>query len=175
MARKQTTNDNTDDKMIDSSQGKDLPETVQSGDVDPSVKDLPPANPLGEPVKPVEEYANISEAGKQAAALGIETEETVDGYIAGETVVEHPVSPTDTNPNPHGQRSQDAGGIEVVTDKDTKVSERKPREEGEVEVTGADDLRAPVHLGDGRTLAKGEKLKVSKEVAKTLRDNKQAK
>lgn len=171
MARKK----NEDDKMIDNSQGKDLPETRQSGDAEPSVKDLPPANPLGEPVKPVEEYANISEAGKQAAALGIETEETVDGYVAGETIVEHPVSPTDTNPNPHGQRSDPEADLVIETD-DKGRAERKPRDEdGEVEVTGADDLRSPVHIGDGRTLAKGEKLKVSKDVAKILRDNKQVK
>lgn len=164
-------------KMVDNSQGKALPETLQSGDTEPTVKDLPPANPLGEPVKPVEEYPNISEAGKQAAALGVETAETADmdgDYVAGETIVEHPVSPTDANPNPHGTRSEDTGGVETVTDPDTKVSARQPRdEEGTVEITGLWDR--PVHLGDGRTLAKGGKARVSKDVAKTLRDNKQAK
>lgn len=151
----------------------EIPEDHNSqGKEGDAVKDLPPANPLGEPVKPAEEYPNISEAGKQAAALGVETEETqaVDGdYIAGETTVEHPLSPTDANPNPHGTRSEDGDGVEVVTDPDTKVSERKPRDEtGMVEVTGQWD--EPVHLGDGRTLAKGDKAKVSKEVAKDLKD-----
>lgn len=140
-----------------------------------AVKDLPPANPLGEPVKPAEEYPNISEAGKQAAALGVETEETrgLGDYIAGETTVEHPVSPTDTNPNPHGQRRQDGDNTVVTTDPDTKVSRRESREDGEVEVTGLWDN--PVHLGDGRTLPKGETLKVSKEVAKDLRERKAVK
>lgn len=141
-----------------------------------AVKDLPPANPFGEPVKPAEEYPNISEAGKQAAALGVKTEETeaVDAdYIAGETTVEHPLSPTDTNPNPHGTRSEDGDNTVVTTDPDTKVSARQPREDGEVEVTGLWDN--PVHLGDGRTLAKGDKAKVSKEVAKDLRDRKAVK
>lgn len=169
---------NEDDKpkMESNSQGKDLPETKQSGDTEDAVKDLPPANPLGEPVMAPEDYPNISEAGKQAAALGVETEETADmkgDYVAGETVVEHPVSPTDTNPNPHGQRQQDTGSIETVVS-EKGVAERQPRDEtGTVEVTGLWDN--PVHTGDGRTLAKGEKLKVSKEVAKILRDNKQAK
>lgn len=164
-------------KMVGESQGKALPETLASGDTDPSVKDLPPANPLGEPVKPVEEYADISEAGKQAAALGIETEETADveDYIAGETVVEHPLSPTDANPNPHGQRQTDADATVIETD-DKGVSRREVRSEDDtVEVTGADDLAAEVHLGDGRTIAAGQKQRVSKDVAKTLRDNKQAK
>lgn len=138
------------------------------------VSDLPPANPLGEPVKPAEEYPNISEAGKQAVSLGIETDETKGrDFVAGETIVEHPLSPTDANPNPHGQRDVDTGNIDMFTDPDTKVSSRRPRDEGEVEVTGIND--EPVHLGDGRTLAKGESKKVSKEVAKILRDNKQAK
>lgn len=141
-----------------------------------AVKDLPPANPFGEPVKPAEEYPNISEAGKQAAALGVETEETqaVGGdYIAGETTVEHPLSPTDTNPNPHGTRSDLDSNIEVVTD-DKGVSARQPRDEADlVEVTGLWDN--PVHLGDGRSLAKGDKAKVSAEVAKDLRDRKAVK
>lgn len=140
-----------------------------------AVKDLPPANPFGEPVKPAEEYPNISEAGKQAAALGVETEETAghDNYVFGETTVEHPVSPTDANPNPHGTRSDDAGNTEVVVD-DKGVAARQPRdEEGMVEVTGLMDN--PVHLGDGRTLAKGDKAKVGKDVAKDLRDRKAVK
>lgn len=141
-----------------------------------AVKDLPPANPFGEPVKPAEEYPNISEAGKQAAALGVKTEETeaVEGdYIAGETTVEHPVSPTDANPNPHGTRSTDVDSIEIVTD-DKGRETRQPRdEEGQVEVTGLWDN--PVHLGDGRVLAKGDKAKVSKEVAKDLRERKAVK
>jgi len=168
MARKAA----TDDKMINDGQGKALPETLKSGDTDPSVKDLPPANPLGEPVYPVETYPNISEAGKSAAALGIKTEETGDGdYIAGETIVEHPVSPTDSNPNPHGQRDE---GVTVVPikDKDGNVTMSTP-EDGDTEIEGMSDN--PVHLGDGRTLAKGSKAKVTKEVAKALRDSKQAK
>lgn len=160
------------DKMVNDSQGKALPETLASGDTDPSVKDLPPANPLGEPVMPVEDYPNISEAGKQAAALGVKTEETGDGgYIAGETIVEHPVSPTDANPNPHGQRDS-AVTVVPVKDADGNVTRNDPVE-GDTEVEGLWDN--PVHVGDGRTLAKGEKLKVSKEVAKVLRDNGSAK
>lgn len=165
-----------EDKMVDSSQGKELPETTEGGDEAPSVRDLPPANPLGEPVLPVEEYPNISEAGKQAAALGIETEETEGGdYVAGETIVEHPLSPTDTNPNPHGQRSDPNADLVVETD-DKGRETRVPRDESDmVEVTASNDLKAPVHLGDGRTLAAGDKAKVSKDVAKTLRDNGQVK
>lgn len=173
------TNPNTgveENKMQDSSQGKELPETQEGGDFAPSVRDLPPANPLGEPVKPVEEYANISEAGKQAAALGVETSETADlggDYVAGETIVEHPVSPTDTNPNPHGQRSDPNADLVIETD-DKGRATRTPRDEaGMVEVTGADDLKAEVHVGDGRTIARGQTLKVDKDTAKTLRDNKQ--
>ncbi len=164
-----------EDKMVDSSQGKELPETQESGDTAPSVRDLPPANPLGEPVKPVEEYANISEAGKQAAALGLDTEETVDGYVAGETIVEHPVSPTDANPNPHGTRSDPDADLVIDTD-DKGRATRQARDESDfVEVTANSDLKAPVHLGDGRTLAAGDKAKVAKDVAKTLRDNGQVK
>lgn len=158
-------------------QGKDLPETKESGDTAPGVRDLPPANPLGEPVKPAEEYASPSEAGKQAAALGIETEEVrgVTDYVAGETVVEHPLSPTDANPNPHGQRSDPDADLVVETD-DKGRETRKARDESDmVEVTAADDLRTEVHLGDGRTLGRGQKAMVPKDVAKTLRDNKQVK
>lgn len=161
-----------EDKMQDSSQGKELPETQEGGDFAPSVRDLPPANPLGEPVKPVEEYANISEAGKQAAALGVETEETVDGYVAGETIVEHPVSPTDTNPNPHGQRSNPDADLVIETDDKGRATRTARDESDMVEVTGAADLRQPVHLGDGRTLAAGDTAKVDKDVAKDLRDRK---
>lgn len=159
------------------SQGKDLDETRKSGDVADGVTDLPPANPLGEPVKPANEYADISEAGKRAAMLGVETEETadVDDYVAGETVVEHPLSPTDANPNPHGQRgSVDA---DLVTETDDKGREtRKTRDESDmVEVTGADTLAAEVHVGDGRTIGRGQTMKVDKDTAKILRDNKQVK
>lgn len=164
-----------EDKMTDDTQGKNLPETTQdTGYEAPSVGDLPPANPLGEPVKPVEDYANISEAGKQAAALGVETEETTgDDYVTGETIVEHPLSPTDANPNPHGTRSDPNADLVIETDdkgRDTRVA----RDESKmVEVTGTSDQ--PVHLGDGRTLAKGDTAKVDKDVAKTLRDNGQVK
>ena len=87
--------------------------------------------------------------------------------LATETVVEHPLSPTDTNPNPHGNR--DEPFVATVT----KEGGRTAPEEGPVEITGLSD--EPVHLGDGRTLAKGEKAKVTAEVAKTLTHNKQAK
>lgn len=175
------TNPNTgveEDKMQGSSQGKELPETQGDGNDAPSVRDLPPANPLGEPVKPVEEYANISEAGKQAAALGVVTEETEhlgDDYVAGETIVEHPVSPTDANPNPHGQRSNPDANLVVETD-DKGRDTRTARDEADmVEVTGADDLPAEVHVGDGRTIGRGQTMKVDKDTAKLLRDNKQVK
>lgn len=156
-------NDTKNDKLVSDSQDKSLPETVKSGDIAPAVKDLPPANPLGEPVDPVESYPNTSEAGKSAAALGVKTEEDDLSHPFGETVVEHPLSPTDTNPNPHGQRSQ----LEItntVVDPDTKVSHRVAMEEGDVKVEGLSD--EPVHLGDGRTLAKGESVKVSKDLLK---------
>lgn len=171
---KKTNVDN--EEMLTKSQGKSYPETLESGETEFAVKDLPPANQHEEPVKPAEEYADVSEAGKQAAALGLETEETkdVDGYIAGETVVEHPLSPTDANPDPHGIRGGGEPGSIIVTD-DNGISRAEPAEdqEGYVEVTGLSDQ--PVFLGDGRTLAKGQKAYVSEDVAKTLRDNKQAK
>lgn len=176
MAKKPTTNDKAATGPDADTTAVPVPEENNSqGKEGDAVKDLPPANPFGEPVKPAEEYPNISEAGKTAAALGVETEETAGhgDYIAGETTVEHPLSPTDTNPNPHGQRSEDTDNTEVVTN-DNGVAERKPRdEEGMVEVTGL--WENPVHLGDGRTLAKGDKAKVSKEVAKDLRERKAVK
>ena len=147
--RKTTT---TNDKTHSNSQGKDLPETVKSGDTEPAVKDLPPANPLGEPVKPAEAYSDGEGAEVNAGT-----------NKPGETIVEHPLSPTDTNPNPHGTRSN----LEItntVVNPDTKVAERQPMEEGDVEVEGL--LDEPVHLGDGRTLAKGDKTKVSKDLLK---------
>lgn len=167
-----------DNKMESNTQGKDLPETKESGDFAPSVRDLPPANPFGEPVKPVEEYPNISEAGKQAAALGIETEETADmegDYVAGETIVEHPVSPTDANPNPHGTRSDPDADLVTETDDKGRASRVARDEAGMVEVTGADDLPAEVHVGDGRTIGRGQTMKVDKETAALLRKNKQVK
>lgn len=173
MARKaNTTND--EEKMVSDSQGKDLPQTTEAGDTAPAVRDLPPANPLGEPVMPADAYPNTSEAGKQAAALGVETEETAGtDAVPGETIVEHPLSPTDANPNPHGQRSEDADTTIVSTD-DKGISKRETRSADDtVNVTGTSDRI--VHLGDGRTLAKGETKAVSKDVAKTLRDNGQAK
>jgi len=154
MARKPTKHDLAADPEVGNSQGRD----------EFPVTDLPPANPLGEPVDDVEAYPNTSEAGKQAAALGLKTEESDGTFPAGETIVEHPLSPTDTNPNPHGQRSQ----LEItntVVDSDTKVSKRVPMEDGDTEVEGLSD--EPVHLGDGRTLAKGDRTKVSKDIANT--------
>ncbi|MGV0964201.1 MAG: hypothetical protein ACOYBT_09955 [Polynucleobacter sp.] len=153
-----------DDKMVDNSQGRALPETQASGEVEEAVSDLPPANPLGEPVKPVEAYSD-----------GGDAEVTAGTNKPAETIVEHPLSPTDTNPNPHGQRSQ-LDVMDVVVDKDTKVASRRAvgdAEENTVTITGLADN--PVHLGDGRILAKGESAKVSKDAAKTLRDNGQAK
>lgn len=128
------------------------------------VKDLPPANPFGEPVKPAEEYPNISEAGKTAAALGVETEETKghDGPF-GETIVEHPLSPTDTNPNPHGTREQPFVSV-PVKGADGEVEFTGPKE-GNIEIEGTFDHPQGVHLGDGRVLAKGERAKVTKEIA----------
>lgn len=173
--RKNTDDDNT--ALETNTQGKDLPETKESGDTAPGVRDLPPANPLGEPVKPADQYASPSEAGKMAAALGIETEEVahVDDYIAGETVVEHPLSPTDSNPNPHGQRSNLDADLVVETDDKGRATRVARDESGMVEVTGADDLPNEVHLGDGRTLGRGQKAKVDKDTAKILRDNGQVK
>lgn len=130
-------------------------QAVNTNDItDPNVvvTDLPPENPLGEPVYPVDHYDDGSEAEINAGTIK-----------PGETVVEHPLSPTDSNPNPHGQRSQ----LEItntVVDPDTKVSHREAAEEGDVEVEGL--WNEPVHLGDGRTLAKGETTKVSKDLLK---------
>ncbi|MGJ3630229.1 hypothetical protein AB5I41_31535 [Sphingomonas sp. MMS24-JH45] len=104
----------------------------------------------------------------KVAVLG---EDAGPNAVPGETIVEHPLSPTDSNPNPHGQR--DEGIVSVATkDADGNVQTSKP-EDGDTEIEGLSD--EPVHLGDGRTLAKGQKAKVSKDVAKQLRDNKQAK
>ena len=160
-------------KLETNSQGKDLNDGAE--DQHPAVKDLPPANPFGEPVKPAEEYADISEAGKQAAALGVKTEETdgVKGYVAGETVVEHPLSPTDKNPNPHGQRSDPDADLVTETDDKGRASRVARDESDMVEVTGNHDQA--VHLGDGRTLGKGDKAKVDKDVAKALRASKMVK
>lgn len=165
------------DKMVSGSQGKDLPETTEDGEQAPSVRDLPPANPFGEPVKDAHEYADVSEAGKRAAMLGVETEETTDvaDYVAGETVVEHPLSPTDANPNPHGQRSDPNADLVIETDDKGRETRKARDEDGMVEVTGADDLPAEVHVGDGRTIGRGQSMKVDKDTAKTLRDNKQVK
>lgn len=140
------------------------PEGTSQGREAPVVKDLPPANPLGEPVKPADEYPNLSEADKAAAALGVETEATKDTDVPfGETIVEHPLSPTDTNPNPHGNRQQEQV-IVPVKDKDGNVTMYGAGEEGDTEIEGTQD--EPVHLGDGRTLAKGERLKVHKDLLK---------
>jgi len=137
------------------------------------VTDVPPANPFGEPVKPLEEYPNTSEAGKQAAALGVETEETkgTDSPV-GETVVEHPLSPTDTNPNPHGTREQPFTAVAVKDpDAENGYSVTSP-DEGNVTITAT---VPEVFLGDGRVLHDGESAKVTKEVAKQLVDEKKAK
>lgn len=177
MARKPTEAKDEATVLETNTQGKDLPETKESGDKAPGVRDLPPANPLGEPVKPADQYASPSEAGKMAAALGIETEEVahVEDYVAGETVVEHPLSPTDANPNPHGQRSNPDADLVVETDDKGRETRVKRDEKDMVEVTGADTLAAEVHLGDGRTLGRGQSMKVDKDTAKILRDNKQVK
>ncbi len=156
MARKPNARDET--KIKDTSQG----------DRDqPAVKDTPPANPLGEPVYPADDYPNQQEPVK-VAVLG---EDAGPNAIPGETIVEHPLSPTDSNPNPHGQR--DEPFVSVATkDKDGNLQVSSP-DEGDTEIEGLSD--EPVHLGDGRTLGKGQKAKVSKDIAKQLRDSKQAK
>jgi hypothetical protein len=148
MARKS----DTDDKLTTNSQGRHQ---------NPGVKDLPPANPLGEPVEPLEAYSDAADAENPPMARK-----------PNETVVEHPLSPTDANPNPHGQR-EEANFTETVRDPDTKVERRQPATGLDVEIEGLTDN--PVHLGDGRTLAKGGTAKVSNEVAQQLVDAKQAK
>lgn len=175
--RKDATHSEDNTVLETNTQGKDLPDTKESGDTAPGVRDLPPANPLGEPVKPADEYASPSEAGKMAAALGIETEEVahVQDYIAGETVVEHPLSPTDANPNPHGQRSNPDADLVVETDDKGRETRTVRDDKDMVEVTGADDLPAAVHVGDGRTIGRGQTMKVDKDTAKILRDNGQVK
>ncbi len=163
-------NDGSENKMLDESQGKSRPGSRESGEEAPSVRDLPPANPTGEPVKPVEAYPNISEAGKQAAALGVETAETkdVDGYVGGETIVEHPLAPTDANPDPHGIRGGKSP-VEFIRD-GSQPGDPVAADDANTEVEGTSDNA--VHLGDGRTLGKGEKAKVTKEVAADLRARK---
>lgn len=151
-------------KAPDETQIKD----ISQGDRDlPAVKDTPPANPLGEPVYPVDDYPNQQEPVK-VAVLG---EDAGPNAVPGETIVEHPLSPTDGNPNPHGQRDEPFVAV-ATKDKDGNTVISSP-DEGDVEIEGLSD--EPVHLGDGRTLAKGGKAKVTKSVAKQLRDNGQAK
>jgi len=142
---------------------KKNPETVEyaedrENDNSKAVKDLPPANPFNEPVAdayPEGKYAEVTQATLKPA----------------ETIVEHPLSPTDSNPNPHGNRDEPGLPSVPVKDKDGNVTVERA-EEGDTEVEGVAD---EVHLGDGRVLHKGGKVKVSKEVAKQLRDNGQAK
>ncbi|MGJ3625968.1 hypothetical protein AB5I41_01525 [Sphingomonas sp. MMS24-JH45] len=78
----------------------------------------------------------------KVAVLG---EDAGPNAVPGETIVEHPLSPTDSNPNPHGQR--DEGIVSVATkDADGNVQTSKP-EDGDTEIEGLSD--EPVHLGDG--------------------------
>ena len=140
-----------EDELVD-------PDAARQDDSTVAVKDLAPANPFHEPL--ADRYSD-----------GALAEVTQGSTKPAETIVEHPLSPTDTNPNPHGNRD-DAVVSVPVKDKDGNVVVERP-EDGDTTITGMSDN--PVHLGDGRTLAKGAKAKVSKEVAKTLRDNGQAK
>lgn len=145
------TSDVVEDELVD-------PDAARQDDGTVAVKDLAPANPFHEPL--ADRYSD-----------GALAEVTQGSTKPAETIVEHPLSPTDSNPNPHGNRDEAVVSV-PVKDKDGNVTVERA-EDGSVEVTGLSDN--PVHLGDGRTLGKDQKAKVSKEVAKTLRDNKQAK
>lgn len=92
-------------------------------------------------------------------------DEAVAAQKPAETIVEHPLAPTDTNPNPHGTR--DEPFIAVATkNQDGGVDITSP-DEGNVKVTAT---VGEVHLGDGRVLHEGGSAKVTKEVAKDLVD-----
>lgn len=121
------------------------PETAKQEDGQKAVKGLSPANPFNEPIDdtyPEGTQAEITQATLKPA----------------ETIVEHPLSPTDTNPNPHGNRD------EPFTAVYTKEDGRSAPEEGDVEIEGTEEN--PVHLGDGRTLGKGQRAKVTKDLLK---------
>jgi len=103
-------------------------------------------NPFNEPMGAPEDYTDGYEASAPRP-------------VAAETSVEHPLSPTDTNPNPHGNRD------EPFTAVVTKEGGRTEPEEGSATVTALVD---GLHLGDGRVLAKGHSASVTPEIAKTL-------
>lgn len=159
MARKPTNTADENNKLVGKTEN---PETAKQENVveqPDAVKDLPPSNKFGEPIAkeyPTGENAEVTQATLKPA----------------ETIVEHPLSPTDSNPNPHGNRDEPGLPSVPVKDKDGNVTVERA-EDGDTEIEGTSDNA--VHLGDGRTLAKGQKAKVSKEVAKQLRDNGQAK
>ncbi len=126
------------------------PETATAAQDRPAVKEIPPANPFNEPIDdayPEAKYAELTQGTLKPA----------------ETIVEHPLSPTDTNPNPHGQRSQPDAN---VTEKDDNGVEHRAPAKEEVEVTGWHP--EGVHVGDGRVIAYKDKMKVSKDQAKDL-------
>lgn len=123
------------------------------------VKDLPPANPFNEPLKAAEEYPD-----------GFV--EPIASQIPSETIVEHPLSPTDSNPNPHGNRDEPFTAV-ATKGKDGETVVSAP-EKGTVQIEGIIDGE-PVHLGDGRTIGYKQREHVTKEVADTLVKNKQAK
>ena len=127
------------------------PETATFDDGQDAVKNLPPANPFGEPI--ADEYPDGTNAELSRATLA-----------PAETVVEHPLSPTDTNPNPHGTRDEPFTAV-AFKDEDGKATRTAP-DEGDkgVEVEGTSDN--PVHLGDGRVLAKGSRAKVNPDLLK---------
>lgn len=124
------------------------PATAEQFDGRPAVKDKP-YNPFDEPI--ADEYPDGTNAEVSRATLA-----------PAETVVEHPLSPTDTNPNPHGNRDEAVTRV-PVKDKDGNVTVSGP-EEGDIEIEGTEDN--PVHLGDGRTLGKGQRAKVSADLLK---------
>jgi hypothetical protein len=119
------------------------------------VEDLPPANPFDEPI--VEEYPD---GGEPAAA----------SLIPSETVVEHPLSPTDANPNPHGTRDEPFVAV-ALKGKDGETVVTEP-DEGSVSIVAT---ASEVHLGDGRVLHEGASAKVQPALAKQLVDEKKAK
>lgn len=122
------------------------PEAAKAPDGQEVVKDLPPANPFNEPI--ADTYSD-----------GANAEITQGTTKPAETIVEHPLSPTDANPNPHGTREQ------PVTQVFTKEEGLSHPAEGSIQIEGTFDHADGVHLGDGRVLKKGERAKVTKDIA----------
>jgi hypothetical protein len=87
------------------------------------------------------------------------------GQKVAETIVEHPLAPTDDRPNPQGDR--DEPFVAVVTKEAPEYHMTKP-DDGEgkgVEIENTTDRE--LHLGDGRVVHPGGRAKVSHDLAKS--------